>query len=90
MKNRTKWRMKWWALLREMGMVSCSKCGYDKCFAAIDYHHPEGVTKTISIGEMITKPITPERIAEIKKTIPVCANCHREIHFAKYAIGDIL
>ena len=56
----------------------CQLCGYDKCIAALDFHHldPEQKDFTISGG---TKSFEHLK-SEVDKCILVCANCHREIH----------
>jgi len=59
---------------------SCQKCGYNKCNAALEFHHLDPSEKDFSISasgntrgwELIKK--------ELDKCILVCANCHREIH----------
>ena len=75
------WKMKnqWLEIIKTKDMDHCSICGYDRCFAAIDFHHVED-DKKYNIAAMITLKPTPERIAELSKVIPVCSNCHREIH----------
>jgi hypothetical protein len=58
----------------------CQLCGYNKCVAALDFHHIDESDKEFSLG---TRGLTRswQRIeAEIKKCVLVCANCHREIH----------
>ena len=56
----------------------CEKCGYDKCAAAMDFHHKDPSKKEFTIG---TKNIGFKRLSEeIKKCILLCANCHRELH----------
>lgn len=57
----------------------CVCCGYDKANTALELHHINSEEKefTISNGNNISWERTRE---ELKKTILVCANCHREIH----------
>lgn len=69
------------------GLNQCAKCGYDKCFAAIDFHHKNPNDKKYSIGNMIRNAITPDKVAEIDKVIPLCSNCHRELHNVGYLMG---
>jgi len=54
----------------------CSICGYNRCAAALDFHHPND-DKKYSIGKIGTLKTVK---AEIKKCILLCANCHRELH----------
>ena len=74
-------RKEWMVIIKSLGMDHCWKCNYDKCFAAIDFHHPNPKEKEMNIGTFLTKIITSKRIAELKKTTPWCSNCHREFHY---------
>jgi predicted HNH restriction endonuclease len=58
----------------------CSKCGYDKCIDALDFHH-EG-NKEKSISKLINNNSREKILKEAKKCILLCANCHRELHSA--------
>lgn len=62
---------------------SCSKCGYSKCVAALEFHHTDPAQKDFIPSkfrhtsweknkEVITK--------ELDKCVVLCANCHREEH----------
>lgn len=56
----------------------CTLCGYNKCVAALVFHHLDGDEKEFRLG---AKTLSWERIkAEADKCILVCANCHAEIH----------
>ena len=57
---------------------SCSKCGYNKCAGALEFHHIDPSQKEFGIT---TKNVKWEKLKlELDKCILVCANCHREIH----------
>lgn len=57
----------------------CQKCGYKKCQAAFEFHHPDPLEKDFNISRFGTKSF--ERLKpELDKTILLCANCHREVH----------
>jgi len=59
--------------------LSCSKCG-DKRWYILDFHHTED--KLISISEAVANNWSKKRILEeMKKCIPLCANCHAELHY---------
>jgi predicted HNH restriction endonuclease len=66
--------------------LSCSKCGF-KHPAAIDFHHVDPSTKSGSIAHMISDNRIPKAMAEIAKCIPLCANCHRILHYEERRIG---
>ncbi len=60
--------------------VGCSFCGYNKCAAALDYHHPNP-DKEGGVGNAVRNGWSRSRIEnEISKCMVLCANCHRELH----------
>ena len=61
----------------------CSKCGYNKHLAALDFHHCLG-EKDISLGNLLMRKWSEKIEKEIRKCILLCANCHRELHFKNY------
>ena len=59
----------------------CSKCGYDKCRAALEFHHLNSDEKHPYVARMFNNGLSYKKIkAEIEKCILLCANCHREVH----------
>ena len=74
-------------LIRIMG-EKCCICGYDKCNAALEFHHKDPNEKEFTISD--NAHIALEKaIEEVKKCILVCANCHREIHAGLIDISNI-
>ena len=65
-------------LLYVMG-DKCCICGYNNCSSALEFHHIDPTQKDFSISSNANIAFE-SAILEIKKTILVCANCHREIH----------
>lgn len=65
--------------------IVCQKCGYDKCFASIDFHHRNPKEKKYNIGILWRQKPTPERLQifrkELKKCNILCKNCHYELHY---------
>ena len=60
----------------------CQKCGYDKCQAALDFHHRNPEEKDFSICKKYGCKNMNDRIKkELDKCDLLCANCHREEHF---------
>lgn len=56
----------------------CSKCGYNKCSDALEFHHIDPSQKDFSIsGKSLSFEVMKE---EADKCILVCSNCHKEIH----------
>ena len=64
-------------LVRSSG---CKICGYNKCDAALDFHHLDGNEKERGIARAKKDFCLETLKKEIAKCIVVCANCHREIH----------
>lgn len=59
----------------------CIVCGYDKCNAALDFHHKDSKGKTKGIGTLIVKGYAEETIfLELEKCVLLCCRCHRELH----------
>lgn len=61
----------------------CCLCGYDKCSGALEFHHIDPQTKSYQLSSGNCHKIEDD-IAEAKKCLLVCANCHREIHNGFY------
>lgn len=57
----------------------CSICGYNKCLAALDFHHPDPTQKECNISIIVTTSYSKAK-KEALKCILLCANCHRELH----------
>lgn len=56
---------------------SCSVCGYNKCQAALDFHHKDPEQKEFQISKY-RKRVT--LLEELKKCEILCKNCHTEKH----------
>lgn len=87
-KNRAKFKFE----LKMNHGGKCSKCGYNKCLDALDFHHVDPSTKQntfIKLGVKVSvtnlSHVSGQKAAtaEAKKCILLCANCHRELHSAE-------
>ena len=58
----------------------CCKCGYNKCFEALEFHHKDPTQKDFGISYKGHTKSWNNIKKELDKCILVCANCHREIH----------
>lgn len=59
----------------------CSICGYDKCIAALDFHHINPNEKDPDFRKIRNHTYLSEEIKqELDKCVLLCANCHRELH----------
>jgi len=57
----------------------CELCNYDKCSAALEFHHRDPAQKDFEL-RMSRQAFTTIIKNELDKCQLVCANCHREIH----------
>ncbi len=58
----------------------CQSCGYNKCIAALEFHHKDFNQKEFTLSNK-GKTYGFERLKkEVDKCDLLCSNCHREIH----------
>lgn len=68
-----------WDKTKEIIGDSCKNCGYNRCSAALEFHHLDPDKKDFQISKSRSRNF--EKIkTEIEKCILLCANCHREVH----------
>lgn len=53
----------------------CSKCGYNECLSALQFHHINPKTKAFSISGSHCRSMSRVK-KELNKCIVLCANCH--------------
>jgi hypothetical protein len=60
----------------------CCICGYSRCLAALEFHHPDPTSKEIGVNNALgSGGASFEAIkCELDKCHLVCSNCHREVH----------
>ncbi len=58
----------------------CETCGYDRCIAALEFHHRDPSQKDFAISADGNTRSWQRVQKEIEQCALVCANCHREIH----------
>lgn len=66
----------------------CHQCGYNKCPAALEFHHIDPSKKDFSISKfqkLLWEKHKDIITTELNKCIILCANCHRETHYDKYS-----
>ena len=60
---------------------NCMLCGYNKCNAALEFHHLNPNEKEFNISKYSgNNTITYDMAKELTRVILLCANCHREVH----------
>jgi hypothetical protein len=58
----------------------CIDCGYNKCVAALCFHHVEPNRKDFSISKDGNTAPWSEIVIELDKCVLLCLNCHAEAH----------
>jgi hypothetical protein len=72
-KNIRKW------FIEYKNKLCCIKCGESRWYV-LDFHHRD--EKETEIGDALMRGWSIKRIKkEIEKCDPLCANCHRELHY---------
>ena len=59
---------------------SCTNCGFSHP-AAIDFHHVEYHPDNKKIYKLLHNRSFQAALDEVKKCVPLCANCHRIHHY---------
>ncbi len=65
----------------------CVKCGYNKCKAALDFHHTDSLTKDFNPAHLMRTNFNKLK-TELDKCILLCSNCHREHHSSQIVLTD--
>jgi transposase-like protein len=65
-------------LLDEAG-GACLVCGYDRCVAALHFHHLDPATKSFALALGGNTRSLDRARAEASKCVVLCANCHAEV-----------
>jgi hypothetical protein len=60
----------------------CIMCGYDKCLAALEFHHKDSSTKCFSFSGSHSRSWDNIK-NELDKCDLLCSNCHKELHYNK-------
>jgi len=66
---------------------SCRLCGYDRCTAALEFHHLNPSEKAFGLARFGAHSIEKLR-AEIRKCVLLCANCHAEVEAGFVELPD--
>jgi hypothetical protein len=65
--------------LVELRGGACNLCGYDRHLCALTFHHLEPEKKSFVIAGAHTRK-WDVLVAEARKCVLLCENCHREVH----------
>jgi transposase-like protein len=74
----TRRRRKVKRILVEEAGGACLICGYDRCVAALEFHHLDPTEKRFALSLRGARSLESLR-AEARKCVLLCANCHCEV-----------
>jgi transposase len=75
----SQWRRRAKLTLVEEAGGRCCCCGYDRCVAALQFHHVDPATKRFHLGGRGLARALHVLREEAAKCVLVCSNCHVEI-----------
>jgi DNA-binding CsgD family transcriptional regulator len=78
----SEWRRRVKRRLVEEAGGACLICGYDRCLAALEFHHRDRKTKLFALSRQGVTRSFEEARAEARKCDLLCANCHAEVENA--------
>lgn len=64
----------------EYGGSKCSLCGYKRSKRALVFHHRDPSKKDFGLSVRGLTRSWEKMLAELKKCVLLCANCHAEVH----------
>jgi transposase len=73
-------------LVEEAG-GACQACGYDRCVAALHFHHLEPDDKAFSLSHRGVARSLDKARAEARKCVLLCSNCHVEVEAGLRALS---
>ena len=78
--QQTRGRKRKIALVQRFG-GQCAECGYNKNFAALEFHHRDPESKSFQLDlRSLSNRKWPSIIEEGAKCTLLCSNCHAELH----------
>lgn len=75
----SEWRRRTKRRLVERAGGACELCGYDRCVAALQFHHRDPQAKEFALGSRGLSRSWAVLTAEADKCALLCANCHAEV-----------
>jgi transposase len=66
----------------------CNLCGYDRCVAALEFHHVVPAEKRFALSQRGLARSLDKARAEAAKCVLLCANCHAEVEAGMVAFAD--
>ena len=68
---------------------ACLLCGYERCLAALEFHHIDRQTKRFHLGLRGLTRSLPRLRSEAAKCVLLCSNCHVEVESGVAKLTDV-
>jgi transposase len=75
-------------LVQEAGGC-CRLCGYDRCLAALEFHHLDPGAKGFGIAQNGAARSIERLRAEVRKCVLLCSNCHAEVEVGASSTSEV-
>jgi transposase len=75
----TEWRRRAKRILVAEAGGACVLCGYDRCIAALQFHHRDPAQKRFALGGRGLSRAIHDLREEAQKCVLLCSNCHAEV-----------
>lgn len=75
----SEWRRRVKRRLVDEAGGACVICGYDRCVAALEFHHIDPATKRFALSRQGVTRSFAEAQEEARKCVLLCSNCHAEV-----------
>lgn len=79
--NKRREKLKLLAINYLGGKCIADGCGYNKCLAALEFHHKDPSKKDFGISKGGINKSWEKLKTELDKCVLLCSNCHKEIHY---------
>jgi hypothetical protein len=86
--QKERWKDRKQKALELMG-GKCNSCGYNKNYAALEFHHLDPKEKEFDFKKL-RQCKWDTIINELKKCVMLCSNCHREAHHPEAFIKEVV
>ena len=80
------WRRRAKRILVAEAGGACALCGYDRCVAALQFHHRDPAEKRFGLGSRGLGRAIDDLREEARKCVLLCANCHAEVEAGVVAV----
>jgi 5-methylcytosine-specific restriction endonuclease McrA len=79
--KKNEFRLKTLEFLRRYKQRSgCRLCGENSSPDALDFHHINPNSKTMTVTRMVRNSSILDTLEEVEKCVVLCSNCHRKMH----------